>query len=138
MQHARRGEGQQAEQIDRRQRIGRGQVLDPQRERLVPHLDRHQQHLVKRVEDRDLQERGQAAGERIDLLLLVERHHLLLLARLVVLEPFLHRLHLGLERAHRGHAGELALRDREHQQPDRAGEQYDREAVVAHMAEQPV
>src|SRR3546814_4064478 len=76
-------ERQQAEQVDRRQRIGRGQILDPQRERLVAHLDRQHQHLVERVEDGDLEQDRQAAGQRIDLLLLIELQHLLLQAGLV-------------------------------------------------------
>src|SRR3546814_3136458 len=60
-------ERQQAEQVDRRLRIGRGQILDPQRERLVAHLDRQHQHLVERVEDGDLEQDRQAAGQRLDL-----------------------------------------------------------------------
>ena len=49
-------------------------------ERLVAHFDADQQHLVERVEHRDLQQDRQAAGGRVDLLLLVELHDLLLLA----------------------------------------------------------
>ena len=133
-----RREGQQPEQVQRRQRIRRGQILDPQHERLVAHLDRQQQHLVQRVEDRDLDQRRQAARERIDLLRLVQRHDLLLLALLVVLVAFLDRLHLGLDRTHRGHAAKLALRDREDEQTDRQRQQDDRDAEIAHQTEQQI
>ena len=127
-----------AEQVDRRQRIGRGQILDPGDERLVPHFDRQHQHLVQRVEDRDLDQRRHATGNGIHLLRLIQAHDLLLHAGLVVLVAILDRFHLGLERAHLGHAGELALRDREHQAADRDRQQDDRDTEVADHAEQPV
>jgi hypothetical protein len=53
----------------------------------VPHLDGDEQHLVEREEDRDLDQDRPAARDRIDLLALVERHHLLLLLHPVVFEP---------------------------------------------------
>ncbi len=59
------GEGQQPEQVEDVQRIGRRQILDPQDERLVPHFDRQHQHLVEGIEDRDLDHDRKAAGERI-------------------------------------------------------------------------
>ena len=65
-EHRRRLEGQEAEQVDRGERIGRGEVADPEHERLVAHLHREQQHLVERVEDRDLEQDRQAAGHRVD------------------------------------------------------------------------
>ena len=43
------------------------------------------EHVVERDEDRDLEDQRQARGQRIDLVLLVELHHLLLLTLLVVL-----------------------------------------------------
>ena len=58
-------------------------------ERLVAHFDADQQHLVERVEDRDLEQDRQAARRRIDLLVLVELQDFLLLPRLVVLEALL-------------------------------------------------
>ena len=134
----RRRERQQAEQVERRQRIGRGQILDPRDERLVTHLDRQHQHLVQRVHDRDLEQRRRATRERIDLLRLVQRHHFLLHADLVVLILLLQQLHLRLDGAHRGHRLELALGDREQQAADRHGQQDDRDAEVANHAEQPV
>src|SRR3546814_2084046 len=85
-----------------------------------------------------LEQRRQAARDRIDLLALVELHDLLLLARLVVLVALLDRLHLGLERAHRRHRGELFLRDREHEPADRDRQQDDRDAEIADQFEQPV
>src|SRR3546814_5365621 len=79
-----------------------------------------------RVEDGDLEQDRQAAGQRIDLLLLIELQHLLLQAGLVFLVLVLKHLHLRLKRAHRRHGGELLLRDREHQRTDDEGEQDDR------------
>jgi hypothetical protein len=42
----------------------------------VAHLDGDEQHLVEREEDRDLDQDGQAARGRVDLLAPVQRHHL--------------------------------------------------------------
>jgi hypothetical protein len=67
----RRGEGQQAEQVEGVSGSGADRSLIHSDERLVPHFDRQHQHLVQRVEDRDLdQEHRQAARERIDLFVL--------------------------------------------------------------------
>ena len=68
VEELRRVEGQEPEQIEERRRIGRRKVLDPAEERRVAHVDRDEQHLVEREEDRDLQQDRPAAGERIDLL----------------------------------------------------------------------
>src|SRR3990172_2168870 len=67
------------------QELGGGQVVDPEEERGVPELDRHEEPLVERDEDRDLEEHREAAAHGVDLVRLVEIHHLLLLPRLVVL-----------------------------------------------------
>src|SRR3990170_2155043 len=67
------------------QELGGGQVVDPEEERSVPELDRHEEPLVERDEDRDLEEHREAAAHGVDLVRLVEIHHLLLLPRLVVL-----------------------------------------------------
>src|SRR3954471_20787399 len=62
--------------------------------------------------------------------------HLLLLARLVVLEPLLDRLQLGLNLAHRRHRLELLLRDRE-QDPAHDQRQADnRDAKIPERVEQ--
>ena len=74
-------EVEQAEQVEWRQRVGRGEILDPQGEGLVAHFDADHQHFVKRVEDRDLQQDRQAAGGRIDLFRLVQLQHFLLQPR---------------------------------------------------------
>ena len=128
---------QQPEEVDRRQWVRRGQILDPQNERLVAHFDADQQRLVERVEHRDLEQDRKAARGRVDLLGLVELQDLLLLALLVVLEPLLQCLHLRLDLAHRRHRLELLLRDREH---DRAHDQCqadDRHPEIAQRVEQP-
>ena len=120
------------------ERIGRGQVPDPQHEGLVTHLDGEHQHLVEREEHRDLEEDRQAPGQRVHALFLVELHDLLLLERLVVLVALLDGLHLGLERAHGRHRGELALGDREHDAAHQQGQQDDRQAEVLDRLEQRV
>ena len=119
-------------------RIRRGQILDPQCERLMAHFDRQDQHLIQREEHRDLQEDRQAARERIDPFGLVQRHDFLLLLGLVVLVAVLDRLHLGLDRLHRRHAGELFLGNREHHRAHDQGQQHDRHAKVADCIEQPL
>ena len=53
------------------------------------------QQLEEREEDRELEQQRQAGGERVDLVLLVEVHHLPLLALAVVLVLLLDRLISG-------------------------------------------
>src|SRR5204863_464025 len=62
------------------------------------------QDVVERDEDRDLNEKRQARGRRIDLVLFVEAHDFLVHARAVLLVLLLDRLQLGrvsLEMLHR-------------------------------------
>ena len=56
------------------------------------------QHVEQRDEDRQLEQQRQAGGERVDLVLLVELHHLLLVTLLVVLVLLLELLDLRRER----------------------------------------
>src|SRR3972149_1752311 len=67
------------------QELGGGQVVDREEDGSVRELDRHEEPLVERDEDRDLEEHREAAAHGVDLVRLVEIHHLLLLPRLVVL-----------------------------------------------------
>ena len=130
-------EGQQAEQVEERRRIGRRKILDPAEERRVAHVDGDEQHLVEREEHRDLQQDRQAAGERIDLLVLVELHHLLLLALLVVLVAFLDALHLRLQLLHLRHRLVLLVGEREEGGLHDQREDEDGDAEVADDAVDP-
>src|SRR3546814_18683176 len=86
-------EVEQAEQVQNVQRIRRRQILDPTDERLVPHLDGQRQHLIECEEKRNLKEHGQTASQRIDLLLSIKPHHILLKQGLIVFEFFFKSLH---------------------------------------------
>ena len=77
-------------------------------------------------QDRD--EQREAAGQRVDLVLLVELQQLLVLLRLVVLVLLLDLLDLGLHPLHLDHRPRLLRGQRELHQHDDQGEQDDREA----------
>ena len=109
--------GMQAEEVEERGRIGRREVLDPAEERRVAHLDGDEEHLVEREEDRDLHRHRPAAGERIDLLLLVQLHQRLLLLDLVVLEALAELRHLRLHLLHRAHRLVGLVGEREEDEP---------------------
>src|SRR6516162_2949340 len=97
----------------------------------MPHLDRHEQHLVEREEDRDLDDDRQAAGQRIRADALVKRHHLLLLAGLVVRKALPQFLDLGLQELHLAHCVVGFVGEREEEQLDTQCEQQDRQAEIA-------
>src|SRR6516164_4911003 len=96
----------------------------------MAHLDGYEQHLVQREEDRDLDDDRQAAGQRICTDTLVERHHLLLLAGLVVGKTLAKFLDLGLQELHLAHRVVGFVGEREEQQLDTQGEQQDRQAKI--------
>src|SRR5437763_10416078 len=84
--------------------------------------------LVQRDEERQLQQQREAGRQRVDLVLLVEGHDLLLLALLVVLVALLDPLHLrrqSLQRLHRAH---LLEGERQNRQPDHHCQADDRHA----------
>ncbi len=112
--------------------------MDPAEERRVPHLDGDEQHLVEREEDGDLDQDRQAAGDRIDLLLLVELHHRLLLLHLVVGEALADGRHLGLHRLHLRHRGVRLVGEREEEDLDQQREDQDGDAEIADVAIDPV
>src|SRR5690606_13653465 len=88
------------EKISQKQRVRRRQIMNPAKERRMTHFDGDINGLIKREEHRNLHKDRQAAGHRIELFLAVKLHHLLLETRLVILVPFLQRLHLGLHDLH--------------------------------------
>src|SRR3712207_9385782 len=67
------------------------------------------QRLVQREEERKLQEERQAGPERVEAVLLVERHQLLVLALLVVLVLVPDALHLRAEALHLLHRPHLLV-----------------------------
>ena len=82
----------------------------------------------EREEDRQLQQQRHAGGERIDLVLLVELHHLLLLALAIVLVLRLNRLQLWLQLLKGPHRADLSQRQRHDCHPHREGQGDDRGA----------
>ena len=137
MQEGGRPPVHQPEQREQVCRIDRRQVLDPAVERRVAHLDRHEQHLVEREEDRDLDQDRQAAGGGVDLLALVEGHHLLVELLPVVAEALAQLHHFRLQRLHLAHRAVGLVGQREEDQLDPDGERQDRQAEIAEHALEP-
>ena len=131
----RRIERNEAEQRENIGRIRRRQIVDPAEERRVPHFDGDEQHFVQREEHRNLDCYRQTTGQRIDLLLLVERHQLLLLLGLVVGIARFQRGHLRLHRFHLRHRGVGFVGEREEGRLDQHGDEQDCDAEIA---DQPV
>ena len=88
------------------------------------------QRLEERDEDRHLQEKGQTPAERVDLVLLVELHHLFVELLAVVLVLRLELLDLGLHPLHGDHRLRLLRGEREQHEPHRDREQDDRDTRV--------
>ena len=105
--------------------------MDPAIEGRVAHLDGNEQHLVKREEHRNLDDHGHAARSRIGLFPLVELHHLLVYARLVVLEALFDLHHLRLQFLHLAHGPVGFVGEREEQDLDQDRQQQDGEAEIA-------
>ena len=93
-------------------------------------LDRALQHPVEGEEHRDLQEDRQAPAHRVDLLALIELHHRLVEALLVVLVLFLDRLHARRHFLHARHRAVAGGGNRVEDRLDDAGEEHDRPAPV--------
>ena len=93
-------------------------------------LDRLHQCPVEGDEDGHLYQDGQAAAQRVDLLLLVQLHHALGHLLAIVTEAFLERSQLGLEHAHLGHGGVLGLGQREHDAAHQQGQHDDGQTPV--------
>ena len=114
-------EGEKPEGVHPRCRVLGGEVLDPAEEGRLAHLDVGQEDLVKREEDRNLDQDWQAAGKRIGAFFLVERHHFLVQALLVVAEAFAQLDHLGLQLLHlrHGYVGLVGEREEDDLNEDR-------------------
>src|SRR5262249_3960640 len=110
--------------------------MNPAVERRVTHFDRDEQHFIEREEYRDLDRNRQAAGDRIDLLFLVELHHRLLLLLAIVGVALLDHGHLRLNRLHLGHRRIGLVGEREEQNFHQYGHDQDREAKIADEMEE--
>ena len=88
--------------------------------------------LVERHEERQLQEQREARGQRVDLVLLVEAHDLLLLALLVLLVALLDPLHLRRQPLERLHRADLLEGQRQDREP-----YHDRQADDRHPPSEP-
>ncbi|MNJ37164.1 hypothetical protein D3C77_319730 [compost metagenome] len=100
----------------------------------MAHLDGDEQHLIQGVEHRDLHQDGQAARQRIDLLPLIQGHHLLLLLLRIGPVLLLDLLHLGLEGPHLGQALIGLVGQREEHQLDHDRQRQDGQAEIAQHA----
>ena len=84
------------------------------------------QHVVEADEDRDLDDDRQAGPERVDALVLVELHHLLVQHLAVAAVLLLELADLGLQRLHAAHRLLLLDRQRHEREAHEEGEQDDR------------
>ncbi len=89
------------------------------------------QHVEQRHEDRELQQQRQAGRQRVDFVLLIELHQLLLLALFVFLVLFFERVYLRREPLHLLHRLQLAIGQRDQDGPDQDRQADDRQAPAA-------
>ncbi len=89
------------------------------------------QHVEEREEHRQLQQERQARGERVDFALLVELHHLLLLALFVLLVLLFQRLDLGRHALHLLHRLQLPEGQRHEDRSDQDRQSDDRQSPAA-------
>ena len=89
------------------------------------------QHVEQRDEHGQLQNQRQAGRQRVDFVLLVELHQLLLLALFVVLVALFDLLHLGRQPLHLLHRLQLAVGQRNQHRPDQHRQEHDRQPPAA-------
>src|SRR5215469_5275535 len=112
------------------QAIGRGKVVDPADERRMTQFDRVQEGLVQADEDRQLQRHRRASAQRIDVIALVEIHHLFLQLLVVVLELVAQALNLRLQALHLHHRSLSFDRQRQESDPDQHRDEDYVDAVI--------
>src|SRR4029078_3550815 len=103
----------------------------PAEEWRVPHLDGHEQYLIKGEEDRNLDNDGQAARQGRNLLLLVKLHQLLLLLHAVVGIKLLETFHFRLQLLHLAHRFIRFIGKREEQALDQHRHYEDGKAEIS-------
>src|SRR5206468_3254740 len=112
------------------------EVLDPSDEGGLPELDRRRQQLVKREQQRHLQQQRQTPAERVHVVLLVDGHDFLVhlgaprVGLLVFLVLLLDLLDLGLDHLHLLHRKHLLQADREERERQQKRQEDDRDSVV--------
>ncbi len=99
-------------------------------ERGVLQVHRYREHIVERVEDRNLDEHRKAAAQRVHLVRAVELHGLALQALRVALVLRAKRIDLRLERLHGLHRGHALHGEREQDHLRDHSQQDDRDAIV--------
>ena len=97
----------------------------------MAHLDRDEEHLVEREEHGDLDQDGQAARQGIGAFPLVERHHLLVQALLVLAEALAQLDQLRMQLPHLGHGAVGLVGQGEEDDLDDHRHDQDRDAEVA-------
>ena len=107
-----------------------GQVANPQETVRVPQREAGVERLPEPDEDRQLDQGRQAAGDRVDSVLLVKGEGLLGQPFLVVLVLLLKLLQVRLKLLHLLGGERLLAADREHEPADQERQQDDRDAVV--------
>ena len=105
--------------------------MDPAEERRLPEIDREQEHLVEREENRNLDRDRQTAGDRVDLLALEQGHLLLLLLHLVVGIKLLKLFDLRLQRLHLRHRHVGLVGERKERELHQHRHDQDRDAEIA-------
>ena len=123
------------------QRAAGRQVLHPDvpggTRMLADRLAASGEHAVERQEDRELEHQRQAPAQRVDLVLLVELHHLFVeLLAVPTLVLGLEGLDLRLQLLHLLHRARLLDRQRQHHQPDGCGQQDDGDEEVEELVEE--
>ena len=93
-----------------------------------------EQGAVHGEPDGHLEEQGEAAGERVDALLLVELHHHLLLTLFVAASASLEGLELGLNELHLALGAHALHREGKEEQADGEGDEDDGDGVATYTA----
>src|ERR1700730_17968104 len=121
----------EAEQIEDIGWVGAREILDPAKERRLPHLNRNDEHLIEREKYRNLYKQRQATRQGIDLFALVKRHGFHLLLLFVVGKAVADRHDLRLHVLHLGHRHIAAIGERKKDSLDKNGNNQDRDAKIA-------
>ena len=112
-------------------RIWLRQIVHPEK-RAVPKLDGLIEHAVKAEKDRDLNEHRQATAERVDAILLVELHRLLVHPLRIIFVLFAQLVHDGRKLGHLSHRLGRRVLQRPEQRPDDDRHDDDGERVASH------
>src|SRR4029453_15013910 len=100
----------------------------------VSQFHRLSQHLEKPEKDWDLNHHRQTAANRIDAVLLVELHQLLVHPRRIVLVLLPQLLHFGIERSHLAHRSVCSVLNRPERELDNCGQSENGETVIMQPA----